>query len=154
MALALPVGGSRLRRAPVFTAALAALVTAAVLLSPAYLVLRAASEGSDIWTTLTDSTTVKALLRTLLLTTTVTATCVAVGVPLAWLTVRTDLPLRRVWSVLLALPAVLCIALSFINPDHMNLLFRERMGQTLLMIAGVMQFIGYVWIRQVVKIEV
>jgi Flp pilus assembly protein TadB len=36
----------------------------------------------------------------------------------------------------------------------MNLLFRERMGQMLLMTAAVMQFIGYMWIRQVVKIEV
>ena len=35
--------------------------------------------------------------------------------------------------VLLALPAVLAIALSFINPEHMNLLFRERMGQMMLM---------------------
>ena len=34
--------------------------------------------------------------------------------------------------VLLALPAVLCIALSFINPDHMNLLFRQPMGRMLL----------------------
>jgi tight adherence protein B len=56
--------------------------------------------------------------------------------------------------VLLALPAVLCIALSFINPDHMNLLFRERVGQMLLGAAIVMQTIGYFWIRQVVKIEV
>ena len=61
---------------------------------------------------------------------------------------------RLTGYVLLALPAVLCIALSFINPDHMNLLFRERMGQMLLMTAAVMQFIGYMWIRQVVKIEV
>ncbi|HSC28289.1 MAG TPA: type II secretion system F family protein [Vicinamibacterales bacterium] len=61
---------------------------------------------------------------------------------------------RLTGYVLLALPAVLCIALSFINPDHMNLLFRERMGQTLLMVAAVMQAIGYFWIRQVVKIEV
>ena len=61
---------------------------------------------------------------------------------------------RMTGYVLLALPAVLCIALSFINPDHMNLLFRERMGQMLLMTAAVMQFIGYMWIRQVVKIEV
>ena len=36
----------------------------------------------------------------------------------------------------------------------MNLLFRERMGQTLLMIALGMQTTGYFWIRQVVKIEV
>jgi tight adherence protein B len=61
---------------------------------------------------------------------------------------------RMTGYVLLALPAVLCIALSFINPDHMNLLFRERMGQMLLMIAIVMQAVGYIWIRQVVKIEV
>jgi tight adherence protein B len=61
---------------------------------------------------------------------------------------------RMTGYVLLALPAVLCIALTFINPDHMNLLFRERMGQMLLMTAVVMQTIGYIWIRQVVKIEV
>ena len=61
---------------------------------------------------------------------------------------------RMTAYVLLALPAVLCIALMFINPDHMNLLFRERMGQMLLMVSVVMQAIGYVWIRQVIKIEV
>ncbi len=56
--------------------------------------------------------------------------------------------------VLLALPAVLCIALAFINPDHMNLLFRNSMGQMMLGGALVMQFIGYMWIKQVIKIEV
>jgi tight adherence protein B len=56
--------------------------------------------------------------------------------------------------VLLALPAVLCIALSFINPEHMNLLFRERMGQMMLLGALVLQTVGYLWIRQVIKIEV
>ena len=56
--------------------------------------------------------------------------------------------------VLLALPAVLGIALSFINPEHMNLLFRERMGHILLMVALVMQVIGFLWIKQVIKIEV
>ena len=61
---------------------------------------------------------------------------------------------RMTGYVLLALPAVLCIALAFINPDHMNLLFRERMGQILLMVAVGMQTFGYLWIRQVVKIEV
>jgi len=44
--------------------------------------------------------------------------------------------------------------LSFINPDHMNLLFRERMGQMMLGGALAMQTIGYVWIKQVIKIEV
>ena len=56
--------------------------------------------------------------------------------------------------VLLALPAVLGIALSFINPDHMNMLVRERMGQMMLLGALVMQTIGYIWIKQVIKIEV
>ncbi len=56
--------------------------------------------------------------------------------------------------VLLALPGALAVALAFINPDHMNLLFRERIGQNLLGIAAVMQFIGYMWIRQIIKIEV
>jgi tight adherence protein B len=61
---------------------------------------------------------------------------------------------RLTGYVLLALPAVLAIALSFINPEHMNLLFRERMGQIMLMVAIGMQFIGFIWIKQVVKIEV
>jgi len=56
--------------------------------------------------------------------------------------------------VLLALPAALAIALSFINPEHMQLLFREHMGQMMLMGAIVMQVIGFLWIRQVIKIEV
>ena len=56
--------------------------------------------------------------------------------------------------VLLALPAALSVALSFINPEHMALLFHEHMGQMMLIGAIVMQTIGYFWIRQVIKIEV
>jgi tight adherence protein B len=56
--------------------------------------------------------------------------------------------------VLLALPAALGVALSFINPEHMNLLFREHMGQMMLIGAIVMQTVGFLWIRQVIKIEV
>jgi tight adherence protein B len=56
--------------------------------------------------------------------------------------------------VLLALPAFLAMALMFINPEHMGLLFRERLGQMLIMIAIVLQTIGFFWIRKVIKIEV
>ena len=56
--------------------------------------------------------------------------------------------------VLLALPAVLVIALSYINPEHMNLLFHHPMGRMMLVGALVMQGIGYLWIKQVIKIEV
>ena len=56
--------------------------------------------------------------------------------------------------VLLALPAALAVALTFINPEHMNLLFQERMGQMMIVGAIVMQGLGYLWIRKVIKIEV
>jgi tight adherence protein B len=56
--------------------------------------------------------------------------------------------------VLLSLPAALGIALTFINPDHMKLLFNEKMGQTMIIVAIIMQTIGYVWIRKIIKIEV
>ena len=61
---------------------------------------------------------------------------------------------RLTGYVLLALPAFLAVALMFINPEHMQLLFKERLGHMLLMATVVMQTIGYFWIKQVVKIEV
>jgi tight adherence protein B len=61
---------------------------------------------------------------------------------------------RLTGYVLLALPAALAVALMFINPEHMDLLFKERMGRIMLMGACVMQFVGYMWIKQVIKIEV
>lgn len=56
--------------------------------------------------------------------------------------------------VLMALPAFLAVALMFINPEHMNLLFEERIGQMMILACIVMQAIGYIWIKQIVKIEV
>ena len=56
--------------------------------------------------------------------------------------------------VLLALPAALAVALTLINPEHMNLLFTERMGQMMILFAIVMQVVGYIWIRKIIKIEV
>jgi Flp pilus assembly protein TadB len=41
-----------------------------------------------------------------------------------------------------------------LNPEHMDVLFHERMGQTMIVAAIVMQTIGFVWIRKVIKIEV
>lgn len=61
---------------------------------------------------------------------------------------------RLTGYVLLALPAFLSIALMFINPEHMNLLFRDRLGQQMLMAAIVMQTCGFLWIKRIVKIEV
>ena len=56
--------------------------------------------------------------------------------------------------VLIALPPALAAVLMFINPEHMGLLFTERMGHTMLTFAVVLQIIGFIWIKKVVKIEV
>ena len=56
--------------------------------------------------------------------------------------------------VLMALPAFLAVALTFINPDHMKLLFEDRLGQFMIIASIIMQAVGFVWIRQVIKIEV
>jgi tight adherence protein B len=56
--------------------------------------------------------------------------------------------------VLLSLPAALAVVLTIINPDHMSLLFKEHMGQMMILGAIVMQTVGYFWIRKVIKIEV
>jgi len=61
---------------------------------------------------------------------------------------------RLTGYVLMGLPAALAIVLSFINAEHMNLLFRERMGQMMLTGAIVLQVIGFIWIKRVVQIEV
>jgi tight adherence protein B len=56
--------------------------------------------------------------------------------------------------VLLALPAALALALSFIAPEQMRLLFTEPMGRMMIVGAIVMQTLGFFWIRKVIKIEV
>ena len=56
--------------------------------------------------------------------------------------------------VLMALPGFLAVALMFINPEHMNLLFEERIGQMMILACIVMQALGFIWIKQIVKIEV
>jgi iron(III) transport system permease protein len=50
--------------------------------------------------------TLRVLANSLLLMIGVTALSIVLGVPLAYLTVRTDLPFRRAWTVLVALPLV------------------------------------------------
>src|SRR5690606_32615024 len=47
------------------------------------------------------------VLRSLGLTAAVCLTAIAIALPLAWLTSRTDLPGRRVWATLAALPLVI-----------------------------------------------
>jgi iron(III) transport system permease protein len=75
------------------------------LLPLVYLVVRATQEGpSVVADVLLRERTSRLLLRSLLMATAVTGACLAIGVGLAWLTVRSDLPGRRLWAVVAALP--------------------------------------------------
>ena len=85
----------------------ALLVGAAMLLPALYLVIRGASASDQAWDLLFRMRTLETLGRTTLLIVCVTALSAAIAVPAAWLTARSDLPFRRVWTVLLALPLVI-----------------------------------------------
>ena len=83
-----------------------ALVAAAVAVLPiGYLLLRTAEAGAaDVVAILWRERTLWLTLRSLGLAAAVTASCLVIGTVLAWLTTRTDLPGRRLWAVVAALP--------------------------------------------------
>jgi iron(III) transport system permease protein len=95
------------RRPPLPLALAAGLIVAALLLPLAYLVVRVASGGADALAILWDESTLQLVWRTAALVAGVVTAGVLVGVPLAWLVVRTDLPGRRMWAAALALPLVI-----------------------------------------------
>ena len=85
----------------------AGLVGAGMVLPIAYLALRAFDAGDGVPDLLFRARTLEILLRSIYLMLAVTAGSVAIALPLAWLTVRTDLPMKRVWAVLTFLPLVI-----------------------------------------------
>ncbi|MDQ7849346.1 MAG: iron ABC transporter permease [Armatimonadota bacterium] len=100
-----PVRGPVRRRPPGPLVLLPSLLVAGALLLPVlYLGVRAAGADEGIWRLLVQPRTLRILLRTVLLASAVTASAVAVALPLAWVTTRTDLPGARLWSTLTVLP--------------------------------------------------
>lgn len=86
-----------------------ALVATGVALLPlGYLAIRIGGSGWDaVRSVLARSVTVELALRSLTLAGIVTVVSVVIGVGLAWLVACTDVPGRRVWHVLLAMPLAL-----------------------------------------------
>ena len=82
-------------------------VAAVLLLSPSYLLIRTLGAGPEAWDLLIRIRVLEILGRTLLLVGVVTGASILLAIPLAWLTVRTDLPFKTVWSVATALPLVI-----------------------------------------------
>lgn len=85
----------------------ALLVVGMLLLPPLYLALRSLEAGSEALRALSRASTWAIVGRTALLSLSVTAASALLAVPLAWLTVRSDVPLRRLWAVLIPLPLVI-----------------------------------------------
>ena len=56
--------------------------------------------------------------------------------------------------VLAALPIFVGVAIFLLNREYVTLLFTHPLGKVMLVIAVVMQVMGYLWIRKIVNIEI
>ncbi|PSB10484.1 iron ABC transporter permease [filamentous cyanobacterium CCP2] len=91
---------------PHFILQLVGVMTAiAILLPLVYLLIRAAGAGvEELWTLITRPRTLEITLNSIGLAITVTLLSALIAIPLAFLTVRTDLPGRRFWLIVTTLP--------------------------------------------------
>ncbi len=96
-----------MQRPPALLLTSAVIVALASLLPVAYLIVRSAGAGSNLLDIVLEAHVLPVFGRTFLLITIVTSLSVLVSVPVAWLTVKTDIPLRRVLSVASVLPLVM-----------------------------------------------
>ncbi|MER7045333.1 ABC transporter permease [Streptomyces jumonjinensis] len=104
-----PAAASRVaagvRRAPLVLLLPATAAALLALLPLGYLGVRAMEHGwAHAWEIASEARTLELLGRSLGLAAIVVAACLVLGVSLAWLTVRTTLPGRRIWAVLATLP--------------------------------------------------
>ena len=99
--------GARAPAPPPWLVGAGALVAVLGLLPIAYLVVLTATAGESAVALALRDRTLGVLGRTVMLAGTVTTLAVVVGVPVAWLTTRSDLPGKRAWTVLTILPLVI-----------------------------------------------
>jgi len=105
-------------------------VTSLILIVPLYLGIRGLEAGQEAAEALFSPRTLQILGNTLLLAVAVTGGATALAIPLAWLTTVTDLPGRRLWGVLVALPLILpSYVMAFI---HVSLLSPKGLVQQFL----------------------
>lgn len=69
-----------------------------------YLLLRAATADEQAWSRVLSDTTLRLLTNTASLTAAVTATSIAIALPIAYLTERTDLPFAGFWRTITIVP--------------------------------------------------
>jgi tight adherence protein B len=61
---------------------------------------------------------------------------------------------RLTGYILAALPILLGMAITALNPEYMAILFEDPMGKVLMAMAAVMQFLGFLLIRRIIDIEI
>src|SRR5688572_24458324 len=81
-----------------------AAISALAALPIVYLVVRALGVDRDALDLFFRTRTLELFISSVGLGLSVAAGSIALGVPLAWLTARTDLPARRIWTVLTVVP--------------------------------------------------
>jgi len=66
------------------------------------------------------------------------------------------LTLSSRWSawLLCGLPIFLAVYMSAMNPDYMNVMWRDPRGHNLLFIAAIMQILGMLMVRKIMKIKI
>lgn len=99
-----PTAGRSAGRAPLALVAAGFTVAAMALAPLAYLVVRSAGAAEGPLELALRPRTLELLANSLALALVVGVGAVAVGLPLGWLTARTDLPARRAWAVLVVVP--------------------------------------------------
>ncbi len=95
------------RRPPAALLIAGALIGAAVLLPAAYLLVVLGGDLGAALSSVFEPRTAAILLRTVGLAAAVTLASIAIALPIGWLTVRTDLPAKRLWATLCTLPLVI-----------------------------------------------
>lgn len=96
-----------MQRPPIGLVGLSILIAACVMLPVVYLLIRAAGVGSEAWSILARPSIWRVFVNSAVLAAIVSVASIAIGVPLALITARTDVPLRAFWSVVLVLPLAL-----------------------------------------------
>lgn len=61
---------------------------------------------------------------------------------------------RMTGYLLSALPLILFAILYTLNAQYMSILFTDPIGKILIVVAVSMQFVGFLWIRKIIKIEI
>lgn len=83
------------------------IAVAIVLLPIIYLIIRAADSQTSIFNQIFKISILETIIRTLLLAASVSLFSTLIAVPIAFLLVKTDLPLKKLWSILTPLPLVI-----------------------------------------------